>query len=69
MSFSELKKEKQKTCRLTKERGENKMKCDGCLCKNCAHHNRGCADCDICEDGDMTVWGCNQYAKESEENE
>jgi hypothetical protein len=45
------------------------MNCEKCMCKNCAHHNRGCADCDICEDGDMTVWGCNQYEKEDNAND
>lgn len=41
------------------------MKCKNCLCKNCVNHNNWCCDCDICEDGDMTVFACNHY-KEKE---
>ena len=37
------------------------MKCEGCLCKNCENHKNWCCDCDICEDGDMTVFACNHY--------
>ena len=37
--------------------------CEDCLCNNCVNHSKKCCDCDICEDGDMTVWGCNQYVE------
>ncbi len=37
------------------------MKCKGCVCKNCENRTNWCCDCDICEDGDMTVFACNHY--------
>ena len=39
------------------------MKCEGCLCKNCENHKNWCCDCDICEDGDMTVFACNHHTE------
>ena len=43
--------------------------CEDCLCNNCVNHSKKCCDCDTCEDGDMTVWGCNQYEKEDNAND
>lgn len=38
---------------------------DTCLCFTCKNK---CNDCDICEDGDMCVFACNQYKDEREDN-
>ena len=44
--------------------------CMCCLCKDCVNRKEGCCDCDICEKGDMTVFACNHYKNEREdENE
>ena len=54
------------------------MACKGCVCADCVRnphyaintpHPCECADCDICENGDMEACACNQYLSIEEVNE